>query len=191
MNSVLSTLGFGTRYCVVSDDHERPEVYSDDHSRAPQSAIERLTDFDTLYDKFSSGSARVGRATEEESPRVRRRQDDTSPGQTVLALFDRLAQRHSRTEISSFDRQFPLSGRPEPSGARLAESRPFESPRAWVPFDRSAEAAPDWHLPRVSSPSPSPSVGSSSSASSGPGQTSSSAAEVGCPHEGLLIDLSE
>ena len=114
MNSVLSTLGFGTRYCVVSDDHERPEVYSDEHARAPQSAIERLTDFDTVYDKFSSSSTRAGRSArpqEEDSPRPRRRQDAASPGQTVLALFDRLAQRHSRTELSSFDRQFPLSGR--------------------------------------------------------------------------------
>ena len=109
MNSVLSTLGFGTRYCVVSDDHERPEVYSDDNTRAPQSAIERLTDFDTVYDKFSS--SRAARQQGEASPRPRRRQDSASPGQTVLALFDRLAQRHSRTEINSFDRQFPLSGR--------------------------------------------------------------------------------
>ena len=114
MNSVLSTLGFGTRYCVVSDDHERPEVYADDHARAPQSAIERLTDFDTVYDKFSSGASRGGRGgrgTEEDSPRPRRRQDSTSPGQTVMALFDRLAQRHGRTELNSFDRQFPLNGR--------------------------------------------------------------------------------
>ncbi|XP_037069025.1 uncharacterized protein LOC119090336 [Pollicipes pollicipes] len=120
MEAVLSSLGLGTRYCVVSADHEQPELYADDNERCPQTAFERFTDFGTVYDKFSSGErpslTLAGRRSDSSAARQRQRssereKENTSPGQAVLTLFDRLAMRHSKTELSSFDRQFPLSRR--------------------------------------------------------------------------------
>ncbi|KAF0305688.1 hypothetical protein FJT64_022720 [Amphibalanus amphitrite] len=45
METVLASLGLGTRYCLVSDDHERPEPYAaDDHERGPPSLRDRCTE---------------------------------------------------------------------------------------------------------------------------------------------------
>jgi len=53
METVLASLGIGTRYCLVSDDHDRPELYADDHDREPQTLLERCTDASTRHEKFS------------------------------------------------------------------------------------------------------------------------------------------
>jgi len=59
METMLASLGLGSaRYCVVSADHERPELYAEEHARQPQTTLERLTDLDNVRDKFSRASAK-------------------------------------------------------------------------------------------------------------------------------------
>lgn len=126
MDAMFSTLGMGTRYCLVSDDHERPEVYADEQERCPQSTLERFTDFDSVYDKFSRPApsssrreAELGRTLAGRRPGsggggTQQGKENTVPraaADAVMTLFDRLAQRHGRAEISSFDRRFPLTRR--------------------------------------------------------------------------------
>ncbi|XP_037084640.1 uncharacterized protein LOC119105279 [Pollicipes pollicipes] len=112
MDTVLASLGLGTRYCLVSDDHERPESYGDDHERGPQTLLERCTDLGAVHDTFSRTPAsrpasllsRLRPDSEQKRPAVRRERparaaqpekENAGPrAEAALGLFDRLASRH-------------------------------------------------------------------------------------------------
>lgn len=128
MDTVLASLGLGTRYCLVSDDHERPEPGAEDeHCRGPQSLLERCSELGSGHERLLSSrpAPAAASASASASPGSRgllgRLRPDRDREERRAGKRERLVTRADRQEEREKENAGPVKPERAESGPGLFE----------------------------------------------------------------------